>query len=137
MKIKFDSSILIICFCATIFSSCIRQTELEGFWAGCEIRKPLIEWSLNIQGNQFHLIREDIFMWYKGRFKLNNNCSLRKIDFQIDDTNSKSQNGNLMLGIYEINSDSLTVVLGIGCNPTRPNSFDESGKAAIFNFVRS
>jgi uncharacterized protein (TIGR03067 family) len=76
-------------------------------------------------------------MWYKGRFILNNNCALRKIDFLIDDTNSKSQNGNTILGIYEINRDTLTVVLGIGCNPSRPTCFDESRHSAVFNFVRS
>lgn len=137
MKLMVDGPILIICFWATIFSSCIRQTELEGRWTGCEIRKPLIDWSLNIQGEQFHLIREDIFIWYKGRFKLNKNCALRKIDFQIDDTNARSQNGNTMLGIYEIDNDILTVVVGIDCNSPRPDSFDESRHAAVFNFVKS
>ena len=137
MRIRVDSFILIICFCTTFFISCIRQTELEGCWTGCEVRKPLVDWSLKIQGDQFHLIREDAFTWYKGRFKLNSNCVLRKIDFLIDDTNSKSQKGNAILGIYEINRDTLTVVLGIGCNHARPNSFEESRQAAVFNFVRS
>ena len=137
MRKRVDSSILAICVCATIFVSCVSQTELEGRWTGCDIRKPLVDWSLNIRGDQFHLIREDVFMWYKGRFILNNNCALRKIDFLVDDTNSKSQTGNTILGIYEINSDTLTVVLGIGCNPSRPNSFDESRHATVFNFIKS
>ena len=136
MKIRVGILIWIICFCAAIFSSCIGRTELEGHWTGCQIRKPLIDWRLSIQGDQFQLIREDIYTWYKGRLKLNNNCALRKIDFQIVATNSKSQ-GNTLLGIYEISNDTLTLVLTLGASSVRPHSFDESKQAVVFNFVKS
>jgi hypothetical protein len=43
MKSNVGNPILVICFCATIFISCNRQTELEGPWLGCEIRKPLLD----------------------------------------------------------------------------------------------
>ena len=137
MKFSVGDSILIICFCMTIFSSCNRPTELEGPWIGCQIRKPLIDWTLTIQGNQFHLIREEFDMWYKGRFRLNSNCLLKKIDLQIHDTHARSQNGKTMLGIYKINSDTLTVVLGAPGKPARPLSLDEPRDAVVFNFIRS
>ena len=137
MKFRVCNSILIICFCATIFSSCNRLTDLEGPWTGCEIRKPLIDWTLTIQGNQFSLIREDFDRWYKGRFRLNNNCVLKKIDLQINDAHAPSQNGKTILGIYEISNNALTVVEGQPGKPARPISLDEPGSAAVFNFDRS
>jgi len=137
MKIRVGNIILISCFCLTIFSSCNRQTKLEGVWIGSEIRKPLVDWILNIQGNQFHLIREDYCMWYKGRFNMNNNCILKKIDLKINDTHARSQNGKTILGIYEIDSDALTVVMGLPGTQARPLSFDEPRDAVVFSFVRS
>ncbi len=137
MNFRVGNSILIICFCLTIFSSCNRQTELEGPWIGCEIRKPLLDWTLTIQGNQFYLIREDFDRWYKGRFRLNSNCVLKEIDLQINDAHTPSLNGKAILGIYEINSNTLTVVMGQPGKPARPYSPDESRGIVIFNFVRS
>ena len=137
MKFKVGKPILIICLCATVFSSCNRQTELEGQWIGCEIRKPLIDWILTIQSNQFYLIREDFDIWYKGRFKLNNNCALKKIDLQINDAHARTQNGKTILGIYEINKDTLTVVLDLPGKQARPLSLDEPRGAVVFNFYKS
>ena len=137
MKFRLGKSILILFFWATTYNSCNHQTELEGPWIGCEIRKPCIDWNFTIRGNQFHLIREDSFIWYKGRFQLNNNCALNKIDLQIHDTHARSQNGKTILGIYEINSDTLTVVMGIAGKQARPGSFEESRGVMVFNFVRS
>lgn len=137
MKFIDCNLILFLCLCAVIFSSCNPQTGLEGPWTGCEIRKPLIDWTLTIQGNQFSLIREDFDMWYKGCFRLNNNCVLKKIDLQINDTHAQSQNGKTILGIYEISSDTLTVVVGLPGQPARPLSLDEPRGAVVFNFVRS
>ena len=137
MKFSVGGSILLICFCTTIFNSCSRPTELEGPWIGCQIRKPFIDWTLTIQGNQFYLIREDFDQWYKGRFRLNSNCVLKKIDLQIDDTHARSQKGKTVLGIYEFTSDTLTVVLGVPGKPARPLSLDEPIDAVVFDFVRS
>lgn len=137
MKFRVCNSILIFCFCATIFSSCNRQTKLEGQWIGCEIRKPCVDWTLTIEGNQFHLIREDSSRWYDGSFQLNNNCALKKIDLQIDDAHAPSQNGKTILGIYQISSNSLTVVVGQPGKPARPLSLDDPEGAVVFNFDRT
>jgi len=137
MRFRIGNTILVLCFCLTTLGSCIRQNRLEGVWIGCEIRKPLIDWILNIRGNQFYLFREDLDRWYKGRIKLNNNCILKKIDLQIHDAHVRSQTGKTILGIYEINSDTLTVVMGISGKQARPGSFEESRGVMVFNFVRS
>lgn len=137
MKSNVGNPILVICFCATIFISCNRHTELEGPWIGCEIRKPLLDWILTVQDNHFSLIREDFDMWFKGRFRLNSNCVLKKIDLQINDTHVRSQTGKTILGIYEIDSDTLTIVLDLPGKQERPLSLDELSGAVVFNFVRS
>jgi len=137
MKSNVGYPILVICFCATIFISCNRQTELEGPWIGCEIRKPLLDWTLTVQDNHFSLIREDFDMWFEGSFRLNSNCVLKKIDLQINNTYARSQKGKTILGIYKINSDTLTVVLGAPGKPARPLSLDEPRDAVVFNFIRS
>ena len=137
MKSNVGKPILVICFCATIFVSCNRQTELEGPWIGCEIRKPLLDWTLTVHDNHFSLIREDFDIWFEGCFRLNSNCVLKKIDLQINDTHERSQNGKTILGIYEIDSDTLTIVLGLPGKQERPLSLDEPSGAAVFNFVRS
>lgn len=137
MKSNVGNPILVICFCAAIFTSCNRQTELEGPWIGCEIRRPLLDWTLTVQDNHFSLIREDFDIWFEGSFRLNSNCVLKKIDLQINDTYARSQKGKTILGIYEIDSDTLTIVLGLPGKQERPLSLDESSGAVVFNFVRS
>jgi uncharacterized protein (TIGR03067 family) len=137
MKSNVGNPILVICFCATIFISCSRQTELEGPWIGCEIRKPLLDWTFTVQDNHFFLIREDFDMWFEGLFRLNSNCVLKKIDLQIIDTHARPQKGKMILGIYEIDSDTLTIVLDLPGKQERPRSLDEPRGAVVFNFVRS
>ena len=137
MKFNVGNPILVICFCAAIFISCNRQTELEGPWIGCEIRKPLLDWTLTVQDNHFSLIREDFDIWFEGCFRLNSNCVLKKIDLQINDTRARLQKGKTILGIYESDSDALTVVLGAPGKSARPLSLDEPSGAVVFNFVRS
>jgi uncharacterized protein (TIGR03067 family) len=137
MRFRIGNTILVLCFCLAILGSCIRQNRLEGVWIGCETRKPLIDWILNIRGDQFYLFREDLDRWYKGRIKLNNNCVLKKIDLQIHDTHARLQNEKTILGIYEISSDTLTVVVALPGKPVRPLSLDEPRGAMVFNFVRN
>ena len=137
MKPNVGNPILVICFCATIFISCNRQTELEGPWIGCEMRRPLLDWTLTVQDNHFSLIREGFDIWFEGSFRLNSNCVLKKIDLQINDTYARSQKGKTILGIYEIDSDTLTIVLGLPGKQERPLSLDEPSGAVVFNFLRS
>ena len=83
----------IVFLLAMILGSCNRQSELEGSWIGCEIHRPLLDWTLTIAGNQFSLTREDLGMWYKGFFKLNKNCRLKKIDLEVVDTAEQRSDG--------------------------------------------
>ncbi|MEX1328916.1 MAG: hypothetical protein AB1Z29_19095 [Desulfobacterales bacterium] len=137
MKSNVGNPILVICFCATIFTSCNRQTELEEPWIGTKIRRPLLDWTLTVQDTHFSLIREDFDIWFEGSFRLNSNCILKKIDLQITDTYVSSQKGKTILGIYEIDSDTLTIVLGLPGKQERPLSLDEPSGAVVFNFLRS
>ena len=137
MKFKVFSSILILFVCSVHLNGCDYQTALEGKWVGCDIRKPLIDWTLSIQGDRFTLMREDFNLWYEGQFKLNNNCVLKKIDFQIDDTHARALTGKTLFGIYEINRNTLTLVTSEPGKQARPLSFDEPEDAVVFNFVRS
>ena len=137
MKSNVGNPIIVICFCTTIFISCSRQTELEGPWIGCETRRPLLDWTLTVQDNHFSLIREDFDIWFEGSFRLNSNCVLKKIDLQINDTYARSQKGKTILGIYEIDSDTLTIVLSLPGKQERPLSLDEPSSAVVFNFLRS
>jgi uncharacterized protein (TIGR03067 family) len=137
MKSRLSNITIIICFFGVVLISCQRQSDLEGLWIGCELRKPCIDWFLTIEGNQFHLIREDAFISYKGRFQLNNNCVHKKIDLQINEAHTQSQNGRTILGIYQISRNLLTVVMGLPGKPSRPLSFDETKGAFVFHFDRS
>jgi uncharacterized protein (TIGR03067 family) len=138
MNLRIGHSTIVICLLGAVLFSCQRQADLEGLWIGCELRKPCIDWFLTIEGNQFHLIREDAFISYKGRFQLNNNCVHKKIDFQINAAHTPSQNGRTILGIYQIKGrNSLTVVMGPPGELLRPFSFDETRGAFVFHFDRS
>jgi hypothetical protein len=66
-----------------LLNSCNRRSELEGSWVGCEVRRPLIDWTLTIKGNRFSLVREDLNVWDKGFLRVNKNCRLKKIDLEI------------------------------------------------------
>lgn len=137
MKTNSIKLILIICLAGMLLGACSSQTGLEGRWVGCDVRKPLIDWTLTIHGNRFYLVREDLTMWYIGQFSLNNNCLLKKIDLQFSETHIKTQNATTLLGIYEVDADILTFITAAPGKNARPLSFDEPQEAIVFSFVRS
>jgi len=137
MKTKAFKLILILCLVGVLLGACSNHTGLEGTWVGCDIRNPLFDWTLTIHGKQFYLVREDLSMWYVGQFNLNNNCFLKKIDLKFSNTHIHVQNETTLLGIYEIDGNTLTFITNEPGSQLRPASFDENGKAVVFNFVRS
>ena len=137
MKSNCRSIIFILCLGGILLGGCNHRTGLEGTWVGCDIQKPLVDWTLTIVDNQFYLVREDLSMWYMGKFNLNNNCLLKKIDLKFNDTHIQIQNVTTRLGIYDIKCDNLTMITNKHGNPIRPSSFDEYDRAVVFNFVRS
>ena len=137
MKTKVFKRLLILCSVVVLLSACSSHTGLEGRWIGCEIRKPLVDWTLTITGNRFYLVREDLTMWYIGQFNLNNNCLLKKIDLQFSNTHIKASDETILLGIYEIDGNTLTFITAAPGKNLRPLSFDEPQEAIIFNFERS
>jgi len=136
MKSKRFVIILILSMLPLILTSCDYLTELEGAWVGCEIRKPLIDWTLTIKGNQFSLVCEDLNLWYKGFLRLNKNCRLKKIDLEVIDTAVQISNGKTSLGIYEVDGDTLTIIATDPGDHLRPLSFDEPGKSSEFFFTK-
>jgi len=120
-----------------ILSSCNCQTELEGSWVGCEVRRPLIDWTLTIKDNHFSLVREDFNLWYNGFLKLNKNCRLKKIDLEVVDTAERRSNGKTRLGIYEVDGATLTIIAGKPGDFVRPLSFDEPGQSSEFYFTKN
>ncbi|MDH3881751.1 MAG: hypothetical protein OES64_09380 [Desulfobacteraceae bacterium] len=137
MKFKIINLLLFICLVGVLLGACSSHTGLEGRWVGCDVRKPLIDWTLTIQGNRFYLVREDLTMWYIGQFSLNNNCLLKKIDLQFNNTHINAHNETTLLGIYEIDEGTLTFITAAPGKNLRPLSFDEPQEAVIFSFVRS
>ena len=137
MKFEVFISILILFMCSVYLNGCDCQTALEGKWVGCDIRKPLVDWTLSIQGKNFVLMREDSNRWYEGQFKLNNNCVFKKIDFEINDTHTRALIGKILFGIYEINEYTLILVTSEPGKQARPLSFDDPTDAVVFDFVRS
>lgn len=136
MQLKRFSSFLVLGFLIIFLNSCNRRSELEGSWVGCEVRRPLIDWTLTIKGNQFNLVREDLNMWYKGFLRLNKNCRLKKIDLEVIDTAVQISNGKTSLGIYEVDGDFLTIMATEPGDHLRPLSFDEPGKYSEFYFTK-
>jgi hypothetical protein len=78
MKTKTLSIIFIFIAFGMILGSCTRQSELEGSWEGCNIRRPLIDWTLDIKGNRFCLVREDSNEWYIRKETLEKRISNKK-----------------------------------------------------------
>ena len=136
MKTKMTKTFILFCLGGLLMSACNHTSGLEGTWVGCDVRNPLIDWSLTVLGNQFYLVREDMSMWYIGKFNLNNNCLLKKIDLKFSKTHIQINNGKTLLGIYEIDGDTLTLITNKPGNRHRPDSFDIKGEAVIFNFIR-
>jgi uncharacterized protein (TIGR03067 family) len=131
------SSFFFVLICLSLFlSSCNRRSELEGSWVGCEVRRPLIDWTLTIKGNRFSLVREDLNVWYKGFLRLNKNCRLKKIDLEVINTAVQISNGKTSLGIYEVDGDTLTIIATEPGDHLRPLSFDEPCKSSEFYFTK-
>ena len=127
----------VLAFLLMFLNSCNHRSELEGSWVGCEVRRPLIDWMLTINGNQFSLVREDLKMWYKGFLKLNKNCRLKKIDLEVIDTAVRMSTGKTLFGIYEVDGDTLTIIATEPGDRLRPLSFDEPGKFSEFYFTKN
>ena len=127
---------LALIFISLFLSSCNRRSELEGSWVGCEVRRPLIDWTLTIKDNHFSLVREDLNVWYKGFLRLNKNCRLKKIDLEVKNTAVQISNGKTSLGIYEVDGDTLTIIAAEPGDHLRPLSFDEPGKSSEFFFTK-
>jgi uncharacterized protein (TIGR03067 family) len=136
MQSKGFRFLFVLIFLSLFLSACNRPTELEGSWIGCEARRPLIDWMLTINGNQFSLVREDLKMWYKGFLKLNKNCRLKKIDLEVIDTAVRMSTGKTLFGIYEVDGDTLTIIATEPGDHLRPFSFDEPGKYNEFYFAK-
>ena len=136
MQFKGFIIFLALILSSLFLSSCNRRSELEGSWVGCEVRRPLIDWTLTIKGNQFSLVREDMNAWYKGFIRLNKNCRLKKIDLEVIDTAVPVSNGKMSLGIYEIDGDTLTIIATEPGDHLRPLSFDEPDTSSKFFFTK-
>jgi uncharacterized protein (TIGR03067 family) len=136
MKSTRPGIVPIVFLLAMILGSCNRHSELEGSWIGCEIHRPLLDWTLTIAGNQFSLVREDLNVWYKGFLKLNKNCRLKKIDLEVLDTAVQIFNGKTSLGIYKVDGDTLTIIATEPGDHLRPLSFDEPCKSNEFYFTK-
>ncbi len=137
MKSKFIKLIFILYSSGILLNGCNHRTGLEGTWVGFDIQKPRIDWTLTILDNHFYLVREDLSMWYVGKFNLNNNCILRKIDLKFSQTHIQVNNGTELLGIYEIDGNTLTLITSRPGNQLRPDSLDANNDAVVFSFVRS
>jgi len=137
MQSKGVSFLLALAFLLMFLSSCNRHSDLEGSWIGCEIHRPILDWTLTIVGNQFGLVREDLNVWYKGYLKLNKNCQLKKIDLEVVDTAEQRSNGKTSLGIYEVYGETLTIIANKPGEPLRPQSFDEPGQSLEFYFTKN
>ena len=118
---------LIFAFLLMFLNSCNRRSELEGSWVGCEVRGAHIDWTLTVEDTHFRLVREDSGLWYMGLIRLNLNCRLNKIDMVIDDTSIPALRGKTVLGIFEIDGDSLTIASSQPGGHSRPQSFGEPG----------
>jgi uncharacterized protein (TIGR03067 family) len=137
MQSKNVGIFLTLAFVFGFLISCNRPSELEGFWIGSEIHRPLPDWTLTIAGNRFSLGCEDLNVWYKGFLKLNKNCRLKKIDLEVVDTAEQRTNGNTSLGIYEVDGETLTIIAGKPGGHLRPLSFEEPGESFEFYFTKS
>jgi uncharacterized protein (TIGR03067 family) len=126
----------VFAFLLIFLTSCGHRSELEGSWIGCEVRRPLYDWELTINGNQFSLVREDLNMWYKGFLKLNKNCRLKKIDLEVVNAADQRSNGKTLLGIYDVYGGTLTIIANKPGEHLRPFSFDEPGKSIEFYFTK-
>jgi uncharacterized protein (TIGR03067 family) len=136
MQSKGFSFFFVLIFLSLFLTSCNRRSELVGSWIGCEVRRPLIDWTLTIKGNQFSLVRDDLNVWYKGFLRLNKNCRLKKIDLEVIDTAAQIPNGKTSLGIYEVDEDTLTIIATEPGDHLRLLSFDEPGKSNEFYFTK-
>jgi len=131
-------NIFIILFIATLlFGACGKCPELEGTWVGYADGKSPADWTLTIKGDRYNLIREESDTWYSGQIKLNNNCTLKKIDFNIANTSVQAHKGKTSLGIYKIEENTLTIVANKPGRQTRPRTFNEFEKVIVYIFVRT
>jgi len=137
MHSKAFSFLFVLIFLSLLLTSCNRRTELEGSWVGCEVRRPLFDWTLTVTGNQFSLVREDLNEWYKGFLRLIKNCRLKKIDLEVIDTAVRISSGKTLFGIYEVDENTLTIIATAPSDHLRPVSFDEPGKSNEFYFTKN
>ena len=137
MKINRVYQFLLLLMLINLAVACSTPAELEGTWCGYEIGGPQRDWILTIRQNQFELVCENTRMWFKGRLKLNTNCTRKKMDLIINDTPIRDYCGKTSFGIYEIDAGSLLLVTAEPGDTLRPFSFDKARDAIAFVFEKS
>ena len=136
MKFKYQEVFLLFFMMAFLLVACSTPVELEGTWIGYQASRPHRNWTLTIDRDQFELVCEDPHMWYRGNLKLNNNCDRHKMDLIIGATAAQINKGTASFGIYEIEADTLVLVVSEPGNSQRPSSFDQTQASVAFVFER-
>jgi uncharacterized protein (TIGR03067 family) len=111
-------------------------TVLEGTWTGLETggNGKAIKW---VVSNSNMSEYENDTLTYKGTFIIDESVNPKQIDVTITDCSYTSYIGKVALGIFKVESNSLTFCANEPGNSSRPSSFTKSGNSRLFVFSKN
>ena len=137
MKIHWVDSLLLFLMFIMLPVACSTPVELEGTWCGYEMGGPWRDWTLTIGRSQFRLVCENEPIWYRGILKLNGNCTRKKMDLIITDSQIRNYRGLTSLGVYDIEDGSLLLFTSKPGISQRPLAFDNNEEVIAFVFEKN
>ncbi len=106
-------------------------TELEGKWSN-----DIQGMTFTFSGDNFSITSPNPSYWYKGTMELKTNKTPKQIDIKIKESAIPQYTGKTSLGIYKINGDKLILTLNEPGSPKRPQFFEETGGAMVFELTK-
>jgi uncharacterized protein (TIGR03067 family) len=110
-----------------------ESTELDGTWVGQEVNVPG-QWTLKISGKQLEGTGPKDSR--KGNILLSTETNPKQADIVLLEGKDVSAAPQIVLGIYKIEANKLTLALGVPDSKQRPASFVPGSDVRVWNLTK-
>ncbi len=100
------------------------STELSGTWVGSEINGAAGNWTFVFTGSTIAVVEPNPANAYGGNYTVDTTQNPKTVQVYIATHYNSSYVGRIMLGIYQLSGNSLTLAFNPPGHPFAPTNFD-------------